>query len=291
MKILSRNNLLIGFLILIVVNGTEFRSGIFLSIIQVVLGGILIFLSIDKKDVNYKSVKFLVLQGLLIFSLIAGIYTKWYNAPNHIFLLTFITLVIILSGWNQNIDLIRKNFRWVFVILMGAATIYKIITPEFISSDFVGFRLIQRLFFRPIFAAGLFPEINEQLLTNRELIQSALDQDPSIISSLKAHELKFPFEFVAKRFTELIIGGEMILTFMFLVFPWKRISLAFLWFFIVTIGLIVAEYEFASTLLFLGLIMCPSEFVVIKRGYLYGFIIYAAIAVSYNIFQILRVYF
>ena len=288
---MSRNNLLIGFLILIIVNGTELRSGIPLSIIQVVLGGILIFLSIDKKDVNYRSLKFLVLQGLLIFSLIAGIYTKWYYAPNHLFLLTFITLVVILSGWNQNIDLIRKNFRWVFVILMGTATIYKIITPEFISSDFIGFRLIQGMFFRPIFATGLFPEINEQLLTNRELIRSALDQDPSIISSLNAHELTFPLEFVAKRFTELIIGGEMILTFMFLVFPWKRISLAFLWFFIVTIGLIVPEYEFASTLLFLGLIMCPSEFVVIKLGYLYGFMIYAAIAVSYNIFQILRVYF
>ncbi|HZJ19571.1 MAG TPA: hypothetical protein VFD35_04360 [Pricia sp.] len=86
-----------------------------------------------------------------------------------------------------------------------------------------------------------------------------------------------------KFFVYLIIGMEFLLAVLFAFFINKRMALIVLLIFVASIGLIVSEFEFAATLLFMGCIMCPATYGLLRPLFWITFVLYAILALQNNI--------
>ncbi len=282
MKSEFRKTLVLGYLMLLIVNVVEFRSGIALALTQLVLG-LFLFLPevIDISLLNKISVyRTPLLKVIYLLSIFGGIYFKWYNAPNHLFLFFFLSLLVL---YMEEERLFKDNLRWIFVIVMGMATVHKLLNPNFLNGDFVALRLLSGDFFRPILMSGAMPDINETLTQNGAKISDFLLKEPSAVDGIILDSGTLPFLALKQPFVYSIIGMEFLLTVLFAFFSKQKFTLVFLLVFVGSIGLVVSEFEFAATLLFMGLLMCPDNFTVIKRFFKVTFLFYAILAILNNV--------
>ncbi len=281
MKSEFRKTVVLGYLLLLIINVVEFRSGAVLALTQLVLG-LIVFLPevvtiafFDKTSV-YRTIFRL---GYLS-SILGGMYFKWYNAPNHLFLFFFLSLLVLNT---EDEHLFKDNLRWIFVIVMGFATVHKLLNPNFLSGDFIALRVLSGDFFRPLLMSGAFSEINEIVTQNAAKISDFLLKEPSSVDGVTLDSGKIPFLALKQPFTYSIVGMEFLLALLFAFFSRAKFTLVFLLVFVGSIGLIVSEFEFAATLLFMGLIMCPTDFSVLKRFFRFTFLLYAILAILNNI--------
>src|SRR5680860_655414 len=177
MEIKLKPAIILGYFVLLILNVTEFRAGIWLSILQLLLGILLFFPKLGKGPNWTRSITYdTSLKIAFLSAVVAGIWYKWYDAPNHMFLFFYLGLIVIFV---ENEDDIKDNFRWMVVIIMGFATLHKISNPNFISGDFIGYRLLSGDFFIPVYTSGLFPKIQDVLNQNHRAVS---------YTHLRAHE-------------------------------------------------------------------------------------------------------
>lgn len=282
MKIEFKKAIIIGYLILLLINVVEIRAGIVISILQLIFGLAIFLPKIITVNFWHKIRRFEPgLIGLYFLSLLTGIYMIWYDAPNHMFLLLVLTLLLLYIEKTADFG---KNLRWILVIVMGFATVHKLLTPNFMSGDFIGLRIASGDFFRPLLISGAVPEIKEELAQNASTISEFEFKDPNFKETVKLRVATLPFTFFKDRFSYMIVGMEFLLTALLLFFPWKNFSMFILLIFTTSIGFVVAEFEFAATLLFMGWLVCPSRLLVLKKAFSLVFSIYALVALFNNIF-------
>ncbi|MFC2148503.1 hypothetical protein ACFLR9_08050 [Bacteroidota bacterium] len=272
-----------GYLILLIVNAFEVRSGWILTICQLALGFAVFLPRLGSSNFlnNYYPFR-PVLEFLYILSLLGGVYLNWFNAPNHFYLFIALSLLFIIPNKEGDTSYLRDNIRWIFIIVMGFATIHKLINPTFINGDFVGYMISVGGFLRPILIGGFAPEIKEILIQNIADISELTLTDPMLGKTVLMNTGNLPVEHLNKIFTLLIVGCELLLVLLFIFFPWRKFTIFSLLLFVGSIGLIVSEFEFASTLLFMGLLLCPSNFLILKKAFRYTFLIYSVSAILYN---------
>jgi len=265
----------------LVINVTEFRSGVWFSILQLILG-LLVFLPEVVEDVSWTS-KNSNRNGLKIaylLTLVAGIAYKWYDAPNHMFLFLYLTLLLFFVK-NEN-DL-RDNFRWMVVIIMGFATLHKIINPNFVSGDFLAYRLLSGDFFQPVYMSGLFPKIKDVLDQNYQDIYTFTQGESFLTDQITLKNVQPNLMVGLKFFVFSIIGMEFLVAALFAFLYTKRLAFIVLLIFVASIGLIVSEFEFAATFLFMGAIMCPTKFSTLRSMFWATFVLYVVLALQNNV--------
>lgn len=280
MKSKLKSTLIIGYLVLLVINVTEFRSGVWLSVLQLVLG-LLVFLPEVGKGLNWTSdhVYYTGLKLAYLTALVAGIWYKWYDAPNHMFLFFYLSLLVLFVEKKEDI---RSNFRWLVVIIMGFATLHKITNPNFISGDFLAYRLLSGDFFQPLYMSGLFPNIEEVLDQNYQSIYEFTQNESFLSEQITLKNVEPNLMAGLPFFVYAIIGMEFLVATLFAFF-YKKMAFIVLLIFVASIGLIVSEFEFAATLLFMGAIMCPTSYGPLRPMFWAAFILYAILALQNNI--------
>ena len=278
--------LISGYILLLFVHGLELRSGYALSLTQIFLG-LLAFL--PRLNSNFYWNKYILygVEALYLISLISGAYLNYFSLPNHFFLFMAITLVLILFKDTEHRGYVENNMRWIFIILMGFATLQKLIEPVFLSGDFAGYMLIRGSFFHHILDSGLFPEMMSSIDYNNSVISELDKTDPALGKTMLLNVSNLPLDFLIKAMVVFIIGAELLLTVLFFFVPKKKITSSFLWIFVCSIALVTVELEFQSTLLFVGLILCPETFKVLKKSYKVTFIMFAAFAILNNLRHLL----
>lgn len=284
MKSEFKNNLVLGYVMVLVINVVEFRSGIALGLAQFVLG-LVLFLPMVANTylLDRISVYRTLLKTIYLLSILGGIYFKWYNVPNHLFLFFFLSLLVLFM---EEEHLLKENLRWIFIIVMGMATVHKLLNPNFLNGDFITLRVLSGDFFRPIVMSGAIPEIDEMLTRNAVKISDFLLSAPSTVDRITLDSGTLSFLALKQPFVYSIIGMEFLLTLLFAFFSRHKFTLVFLLVFVGSIGLVVSEFEFAATLLFMGLIMCPDDFRVIRRLFKFTFLLYAILSILNNILWI-----
>ncbi len=279
MKIKLKPDILCGYLVLLVINVTEFRSGIWLSVLQLLLGLLLFLPEVIK---GLKWTKFhgydTSLKIAFLSVLIAGIGYRWYDAPNHMFLFLYISLIVLFV---RNEDSIKDNFRWIVVIIMCFATLHKVINPNFTSGDFLAYRMLSGDFFIPVYTSGLFPKIQNVLDQNYQAIYEFTQNESFLSGQIILKNVEPNLLGGLKFFVYSIIGMEFLLAVLFAFFN-KRLALIVLLIFVASIGLIVSEFEFAATLLFMGCIMCPASYGSLRPLFWITFVLYAILALHNN---------
>lgn len=281
MKIKLKHPIILGYLLLLVINVTEFRAGIWLSLLQLLLGSLLFFPKMGK-GLNWTTSKGYdtSLKIAYLSALVAGILYKWYDAPNHMFLLFYLGLILLFV---KNEDDIQANLRWIIVIIMGFATLHKIGNPNFISGDFLAYRVLSGDFFIPVYTSGLFPKIQTVLDQNYQEIYEFTRSESFLSGQITLNDGNFNVLAGLKFFVYAIIGMEFLLAVLFAFFFSKRLALFVLLIFVASIGLIVSEFEFAATLLFMGCIMCPANYSSLRPLFWATFVLYAILALQNNI--------
>ncbi|MDO5981641.1 hypothetical protein [Flavivirga spongiicola] len=273
--------LILGYILLLFVNCLEFRSGYILSLSQLFLG-LLAFLPRLNSNNSWNNNLLLAIEVLYVLSLISGVYLHYFSLPNHFFLFITITLVLLISRQPRHLSYVENNLRWVFIILMGFATIHKLIEPTFINGDFAGYMLMKGSFFHHILDSGLFPEIQSSIDANNAILSELEKTDPALGDTLFLNIKHLPLNFLIKGLTIFIIVAELLLTLLFIFFPRRKNTLLFLLIFVCSIMLVTVELEFQSTLLFMGFVMCPVVFSGLKKAYKYTFILFALSAILNN---------
>jgi len=282
MKINFEKRLVLGIVTLLLVNVLEFRSGKLLAAVQLVLG-LAVFMPklIDTNISNKINLYRPILKWLYLFALGWGIYSEWYYVPNHLFLFFFLSVLVLTSEDEYHI---KDNLRWIFVIIMGFAAIHKLLNPVFLSGDYIGYRLASGNFFKPIWMSGILPEISENLTQNAAKVSEFKSQDPLLGQMIMLRMDFILFSWLVKTFSYVVIAMEFLLVLLFTLFSKTRAAMATLLIFVASIGFAVPEFEFASTLLFMGLVVCPDNFNVLKKLYLLSFLVYVVLSVWYNHF-------
>lgn len=270
-----------GYLMLLIINVIEARSGIFLGIVQLILG-LLVCLPNLMVTLNPPVVRRYAHTTKLLFSLslLLGIIYKWYNAPNHLFTLFFLSLLLFYTEDEKHF---KDNLRFFFIVLMGFATMHKVFNPNFMSGDFIAFRMVSGDFFQPIIDSGLIPGLKEVIAKNMDHIQAFVSTDPKLGESIDLSAGSLPYGRLIQPFVYAIIGMELLLTVGFILSGRSKLVLGFLLVFVATIGLIVSEYEFASTLLYMGFILCPMSYKSLRIWYRNVLLIYVLLALIENI--------
>lgn len=271
-----------GYLLLLVINVVELRSGIILGAVQLLLGlGVCLPKLLNIFNVPLARRYEDVIKVVFSLSLFLGIVYKWHNAPNHLFTLFFLSLLLFHA---DNEKYFRDNLRWIFIVVMGFASMHKVLNPNFMSGDFIAFRMVSGDFFRPLINSGLVPEVKEVIAENAKNIHELVRTDPGLGKSITLSVGCLPYEGLRQSFVYSIIGMELVLTLGFVFFACSRFALGFLLVFVASIGLVVSEYEFASTLLYMGFVWCPIAYRTLKIGYRNIFILYAFLALVDNLF-------
>ncbi|RDY57556.1 hypothetical protein DX873_18655 [Flagellimonas nanhaiensis] len=276
---------IIGYFILLLINVVEARSGLTLTALQLILG--ITFVSTRIFPLLFRNKPNNLIRGIEIFylgSIFLGIYFNWHSSPNHLFLFFILTILFV---FEKNNEMIKKNLLWVLILIMGFATIHKLLNPHFVNGEFVGFMLSKGSFFRPLWHSGLFPETKSLLSQNLNNLNDFVLRDPSLNETVTFQIGSLPFHILKMQFTYFILVAEFLLTFFLMAFPQKKITYLFILIFIASIGIVVSEVEFASTLLFIGLMLCPSDFSVLKKVYKSVFLLYACCALFYNLYWVL----
>jgi len=166
----------------------------------------------------------------------------YFEAPNHFFLFFYLSLFMAIreEGWIKNFD----YPCWLLILVFGLATVQKIISPQFMEGDFMGYLFMQRisLYF-----------INAQLLPELEgLSKNFMDTFSSVYTS-DSEILSLPFQIsdrlvgYALAHSYLVIVVELILVLILIFFNHKIRYVAVLAFVWVTLAFRF-EYSFFAIL-------------------------------------------
>ncbi|WP_149277560.1 hypothetical protein [Pareuzebyella sediminis] len=271
-----------GYLLLLIINVIELRSGILLGVVQLLLGlGVCLPKLLNVFDLPAIRRYDRVIKVVFSLSLLLGIVYRWYNAPNHLFTLFFLSLLLFYA---EDEEYFTDNLRWILIVVMGFATMHKVFNPNFMSGDFIAFRVASGDFFRPLIISGLMPEIKEVIAQNVENIRTFVRTDPVLGKTIILNIGTLPYEGLRQPFVYSIIGMELLLALGFVFLDRSKIVLGFLLLFVASIGLVVSEYEFAATLLYMGFVLCPITYRNLKLGYRNIFLLYAFFALLDNLF-------
>ena len=178
-----------------------------------------------------------------------------FDVPNHHYMLTYFSAAIAISltaDWHRQAEILRANVRWMMVILMGFATVQKLLQPTFMDGSYLGFELARGSFAAPILKYG------NRFATSVDANMVAIEQFRSM-PGVAPIKLEVPFDFlpqIAAGFVIAILAIEALLFFGMLYFPTKLVTHLTIISFAITLAVLRQEVTFISVLCTMGLAAC-----------------------------------
>ena len=185
------------FLVYVVLFSTDLNSWFLFPLVVIVLGIVIL-----KKEF-YKDSKF---WGVVCILFLPNLVYGYYIVGNHYFLMTYICILfIIATSFKNNEDhILQRNAKWLLCLVMSFAVIQKLMSPEFMSGEFIGHMAYTgQLFKLPLYVNT---EIQEVFTQNIEKLNSLNNIGKEIYFIPPFEHLK---EF-AVFFTFLTIAVEII---------------------------------------------------------------------------------
>lgn len=220
----------------------------------------------------------IIFWSLILFLVSLDIIQYYFLAANHSFVLFFITLLVLLSHiFRKNrLEVIRINSIIMLAIIMFFGAFQKIISPEFMSGDFVSFIFLKGELFKPLQIAQIIPDVfNENLALINADRQKLPDSDLII-------QLKTPFlgyETFVFYYTQWIVLMEFLIVPILFIKNQKIKNISIILF---LFGLLSTRFEtgFLSLLVIISLGQLPPNLVKIKWAYVGLFAICLALILA-----------
>ncbi|MEM6280050.1 MAG: hypothetical protein AAF733_11260 [Verrucomicrobiota bacterium] len=215
------------------------------------------------------------------FCLLAGIVMRPIDVPNHHYMLFYAGLALTLcltADPARRLELMRINFRWIIVALMGIATVQRLVQPTFMTGDYLGLETALGGFAHPLLK--LFPEHLAIANANKELVETLRNAPPG---QLDAVTLTSPFPalpFIAKSFMIVILVIEAWVCLLMWRLPKHWLTHLSIMAFGASLAVLRQELTFISVLCLLGLLSCPVDKKWIRLAYTMVAILVAASVVK-----------
>ncbi|MEL6444721.1 MAG: hypothetical protein AAF089_11605 [Bacteroidota bacterium] len=204
----------------------------------------------------------LLVWPVICVTLAMGLVARPLDMPNHHWMVTYLAAVIsIATLWTRDpaaqVEALRASARWLLVVLMGFATVQKLLSPDFMDGSYIGFELIRGGFAGPVLE--LIPAIGSVIGPNAEAVQHFHETPPADLAAITLAS-PFPgFATAAYTITALTLLMEAWLCLGMWAFPKRRITHLSLILFIVTLAVIRQEVTFISVVCVVGLLACTPE--------------------------------
>lgn len=210
-----------------------------------------------------------------------GIASRPFDVPNHHFVLTYLTVAMALAlsaGPDDAAEVLRWNGRWLIVVIMGFATLHRLLSDDFMDGSYVGYMIATGGFVGPLLQkCGACADAvagNVQLITEFRASPPSPDLGVQLTSPVPALPV------ATGIMTGIILSIEALIFVVFLWRPTGRIAHFTLLAFAVVLGLVRQEFMFISVLSVLGYLSCPRDLGWLRFGYAGAALVFAAGAMT-----------
>lgn len=161
----------------VIYSNAIFQKFWYLKLLLLVAIFISFFVEIIKKQMVFLLLGIVSLQALITF------YLKFYIDGNHSFVFFYLGVILIFTHLyiENRENILKKNTFWMLAIIMFFGVIQKLISPTFMSGDFMNFMFVDDYLFR---MSKLIPSLNAYFTSNVETIEPFLNTKPSKDSTL-----------------------------------------------------------------------------------------------------------
>lgn len=207
-------NLLFVFICVYIVNGIFSSDTRYIKSILFFIG--LTFILFSEKKIFNVYIWYVLFSVLFI-----DVVANYYRMSNHHFLLTYLTLIVILYLKGiYNFELLVKNIKYVTIIVMSVTALQKLCTPQFISGEFYYYMFNAGELFKPIVNRNT--EMMEAVNFNITSIQELQLLDPNNSNTITLRNIDPNLKYISVLFAWTTIIFEFIIALLLLIQP-KRI--------------------------------------------------------------------
>ena len=199
----------------------------------------------------------LIAAGFLI-----ALVQRPLDVPNHHWMMTYLSSAIALCVWfsptaGRCVDDLQSNARWFLVVLMGFATVQKLLSPHFMDGTYIGFEIVRGGFASPLLM--WIPQAQEIVGANADLVTQLHSAHPSELKSVTL-EPYVQTRWISFGFVYSILAIEFWLFASMLTMPKRLITHFSLMAFALSLSVLRQEFTFISVVCALGLLSCGGQF-------------------------------
>ncbi|MEM1305367.1 MAG: hypothetical protein AAGG46_10755, partial [Planctomycetota bacterium] len=201
-------------------------------------------------------------------SLLVSLWRRPIDVPNHHYMMSYVAaaLVLCLSApapqWG---DLMRRNARWMLIVLMGFATLQKTVSPTFLDGSYLGYEIARGGFGDPVLP--LFGSVADVTAANDNQVVAFRALPPEDAAYVQLQPATPYPTLVARGFMVSILAIEVLLFAGFLWLPHSLLPHGLLLSFIVTLGVLRQEFTFISVVSAMGLMACSGGQLRLRTAY------------------------
>lgn len=199
-----------------------------------------------------------LLLGIVALQSIITFWFKYYLDGNHCFVLIFVGLLLILAHLFQDESelIFKKNVTWMLFIIMFFGAFQKLISPTYMSGDFMNFMFTNGDLFK---VTQIYKPLNDYYLSNLEQLKTFAMAQP-----VADEVLKVPYFFKNQQQFFYYFGWFVVLMeFLFLPFLFiknQKIKHTFFIIFLFSLLLTRQETGFLSLVCLLCFSLLPQNF-------------------------------
>ncbi|MEN1681383.1 MAG: hypothetical protein AAGJ46_17510 [Planctomycetota bacterium] len=211
---------------------------------------------------------------VVLSSLLWTLVGRPLDVPNHHFMLTYVSAAVALSLGARpalRAETLQRNARWLLVVLMGFATVHKVVSPTFRDGSYLGYEIARGGFGDPVMP--LLGSVGQVSAENDRRIVGFRARDPASAESVTLDPPVPFFPEVAVGFAVLILAIEALIFAGFLLAPRHAVSHLLLISFATTLAVLRQEFTFISVISAIGMMACTPQ----QRG----------IRLAYGVFSVL----
>ncbi|MGY0408468.1 MAG: hypothetical protein ACWIPJ_08970, partial [Polaribacter sp.] len=217
-----------------IVNQPNFNKLLVINLLFILLCVYIVGGNINSHTPYLKSILFFVGLALLLFSekkvfniyiwyilfsiLLIDLITNYYRMANHHFLLTYITLIILLYVKGiYNFELLTKNIKYLIIIVIAFAALQKLFSTQFITGQYYYYMLNLGGFFRPFISRNA--EIMKTVNFNINNIQRLELMNPNKYNAITLRNIHPNLKLISVLFSWATVLFEFVIAFLLLIKP------------------------------------------------------------------------
>ncbi len=219
----------------------------------------------------------LMLAALYILDII---HNPFFPA-NHHYLLFYLCLIFyFVFQSDENADrevLLKRNIKWVLVLLMFLAGVQKALSSEFIDGSFMAGSVLDGSYFKPIYY--LIPSIKSVVKSNHDAIRAFLSSPPISEGPIDLTIFSYYSLGLIKVFSFLVLLGEILVALIFIFVKNRNIQQIALMSLILGIFLTRLECGFLSIVCILGFSLTTKDQMFIRQSYIVLIILFLSLSI------------
>ncbi len=195
---------------------------------------------------------------VLCLLLIIDLYHDYFWVGNHHYMLLFMVLSVIIYDYHKRNDVLLKNIQILFVVVILASGLQKLMSSQFMSGDFYYYMINRGTLFKNF--VRFFPESLDVAKSNAKNMFELQAVDPNLGESITLKNIFPNLGAISHIFAWVTVIFEMIVAFAIL---WKPKSTgAHLLLILMILGILSTRFEtgFMALLALSGLFLCNNTY-------------------------------